>query len=69
MTRSQTNPTRRLLRLKDAAQYLALAPQSLRRLVQAGELPVITLAEGHAPWLLDVRDLDGWIERTKRSLE
>ncbi len=69
MTRPQTNPTRRLLRLKDGAQYLSLSPGSLRRLIQAGELQVIRLADTGAPWLVDVRDLDGWIERTKTRLE
>jgi hypothetical protein len=59
--------TRRLLRLKEAAIYVALSPGSLRRLVQAGELPVIVLAEGHSPWLLDVNDLNDWIDRSKRT--
>jgi hypothetical protein len=29
-----------------------------------------TLSEnGHAPWLIDVHDLDAWVDRTKRTLE
>lgn len=61
---------RRLLRLKPASEYLSISTAQLRRLVQSAALPVIRLEEnGHAPWLLDIRDLDAWIERTKRSLE
>jgi hypothetical protein len=69
MTR-RDNSARRLLRLRPASEYLSISPAKLRQIVQREGLPVIRLAEnGHAPWLLDVRDLDAWIERTKRSLE
>jgi excisionase family DNA binding protein len=60
---------RRLLRLKAASDYLSLGTGTLRTLCQRGEIPVIRLTEsGHAPWLIDVRDLDQWIERTKGTL-
>ena len=64
------NPTRRLLRLKAGAEYLSLSPAVLRRLIQTGELPCIVLGgdSGHAPWLVDMRDLDQWVERSKRTL-
>lgn len=63
------NSARRLLRLRPASEYLSVSPGLLRTLCQRGEIPVIVLTEnGHAPWLIDVRDLDAWIERTKRSL-
>jgi excisionase family DNA binding protein len=64
------NPTsRRLLRLKPASEYLSLSPGYLRRLIQRGEVPVVRLDDsGHSPWLVDVRDLDVWIERTKVNL-
>jgi hypothetical protein len=59
---------RRLLRLKPAAEYLSVSPATLRGFVRREGLPVIRLAEdGHAPWLLDLRDLDDWIERTKTN--
>jgi excisionase family DNA binding protein len=58
--------TRRLLRLKPAAEYLSLSTWTLRRLVQGGELPIIKYGE-NAPWLIDVRDLDGWIEQHKTA--
>ncbi len=69
MTR-RDNSARRLLRLRPASEYLSISPAKLREIVQREGLPVIRLAEGgHAPWLLDVRDLDAWVDRTKRSLE
>jgi excisionase family DNA binding protein len=58
---------RRLLRLKAAAEYLSLSPWKLRSLIQAGRLPVVQDSEG-SPFLLDVRDLDGYVERNKRAM-
>ncbi len=58
----------RLMRLKSASEYLSLSPWKLRRLIQDGRLPVVQDCEG-GPFLLDVRDLDGWVERTKRVAE
>ena len=58
-------PKRRLLRLRLAAEYLSLSPWKVRRLIQAGRLPVVQDCEG-GPFLLDVHDLDGFIERNKR---
>ena len=57
---------RRLLRLKVAAEYLSLSPWKVRRLIQEGRLPVVQDCDG-GPFLLDVRDLDGFVERNKRS--
>ena len=62
------NPAKRLLKVKQAAVYLSLSTKKLRRLVQAGSLPVIRGGANTAPWLLDVRDLDTWIERNKETL-
>ena len=67
MTKPQPRE-RRLLRLKDAAQYLSLSPWKLRYIVQSGQLPIVRYGE-NAPWLLDVRDLDGWVERNKQVIE
>ena len=70
MTPKRDNSARRLLRLKPASEYLSISPAKLRQIVQREGLPVIRLEEnGHAPWLLDIRDLDAWVERAKRSLE
>jgi excisionase family DNA binding protein len=59
--------SRRLLRLKSAAEYLSLSPGKLRALIQASEIPVVKYGE-NAPWLIDVRDLDYWIERNKTNI-
>jgi len=66
MTKLQPS-TRRLLRLKEAAQYVSLSPWKLRKLVQDGQLPVVKYGE-NTPWLLDMRDLDGWVERHKQTI-
>jgi excisionase family DNA binding protein len=58
-------PSRRLLRLKAAAEYLSLSPWKLRSLIQSGRLPVVQDSEG-SPFLMDVRDLDLYVERNKR---
>jgi excisionase family DNA binding protein len=59
-------PKRRLLRTRQAAEYLSLSTWKLRRLIAYGQLPVVQAEEG-APFLLDIRDLDGYIERNKRT--
>jgi hypothetical protein len=70
MRTGQNQPVaRRLLRLKDAALYLCLSPWKLRRIIQEGQLPIIKIAETESgPWLLDMRDLDQFIERHKVTL-
>jgi excisionase family DNA binding protein len=60
---SDTIP-KRLLRTKEAAQYLGMSPGKLRRLTQSGDLPIIQHDE-RAPWLYDLRDLDEHIEKSK----
>ena len=60
-----TQRSKRLLRTREAADYLSLSPWKVRRLIQDGRLPVVQDGEG-APFLLDVRDLDGYIERNKK---
>ncbi len=59
-------PRRRLMRIKEASSYLSLSPWKLRQLIQAGKLPVVQDTDG-SPFLLDVRDLDGYVERNKRT--
>jgi len=60
-----TAKSKRLLRTREAAEYLSLSPWKIRRLIQDGRLPVVQDGEG-SPFLLDVRDLDGYIERNKK---
>jgi excisionase family DNA binding protein len=55
-------PIRRLLRTKEAAQYLSMSPWSLRHMVERRELPYISSGDNTSAWRFDVRDLDRWIE-------
>lgn len=57
-------PQHRLLRTRQAAEYLCMSEWKLRRLIQDGFLPYLHGGEG-APFLLDIRDLDEYIERNK----
>ena len=57
---------KRLLRVREAAHYLGVSPWKLRRLVQDGLLPIVQDRDGGA-WRVDMRDLDAFIERHKRS--
>jgi excisionase family DNA binding protein len=68
MTKGPAIPTNRLLRLREAAEYLSLSPWKMRNLIQSAELPIIQTG-ANAPWLLDRLDLDQWIERKKRTLD
>ena len=56
--------SRRLLSLKEAAQTLGMSVASTRRLIWAGELPVIRLTRRIQ---VDVRDLDKLIDRRKEG--
>jgi excisionase family DNA binding protein len=57
----------RLLRLKPAAEYLGRSPKSLRVMIQRGDLPVIK-TDSRGPWLIDVHDLNEWIEHRKQRM-
>jgi excisionase family DNA binding protein len=57
---------RRLLRTREAAHYLSISPWKLRKLVQDSLLPIVQDSEG-AAWRVDVRDLDAFVERNKRT--
>ena len=48
--------------------HLSLSPWALRRIIQAGEIPIVKVGEG-APWLLDVRDLDSWVDHHKHTVD
>jgi len=61
---------KRALRIRDAANYLSVSPRRVRSLVQKGALQLIKLDEEsqHSPWLIDIRDLDNLVERSKVTL-
>ncbi|MGD1082116.1 MAG: helix-turn-helix domain-containing protein [Candidatus Sulfotelmatobacter sp.] len=67
MTRLQTN-ARRLVRLKQASEYLSISCWTLRQIIQAGEIPIVKVRDG-APWLLDLSDLDSWVDQHKHTIE
>ena len=59
----------RSLRLKEASKYLSIGTKQLRRLIRAGEIPVIGNTEGSGGvWLIDREDADRWVERSKTTL-
>jgi excisionase family DNA binding protein len=55
----------RLLRTAEAARYLGVGRKAIRALIQAGKLPYVQLQGHNSPFLLDVRDLDKFIESRK----
>jgi excisionase family DNA binding protein len=59
---------RRLLRTKQAASYLSISEWKLRRLIQDAIFPVVQ-SHGGGPFLLDVRDLDAYIENNKHHID
>lgn len=67
MTKLQTTG-RRLMRLKEAGEYVCLSPWKLRHIIQSGQIPIVKYGE-NTPWLVDVRDLDEWVQRNKHFVE
>jgi excisionase family DNA binding protein len=72
------NPTRstlkpdvehaRLVRVRFAARYLGISRKLVHNLILEGELPYVKLRPGeNSPFLLDMRDLDRFIESAKSS--
>ncbi len=57
---------KRLLSIKEAAQYLSLSVYTVRELIWSGVLPYIK-REGGRKYLLDIRDLDDFIDSQKAS--
>ena len=61
-----THP-RRLLRTKQAAEYLSMSEWKLRRLIQDEIIPFLQDQEG-GPFLLDLRDFDAYIDGNKHHV-
>jgi len=57
---------RRLMRTSAAARYLGIGAKALRALIVRGELPYVQLQPGNSPFLVDIRDLEMFIEIRKR---
>jgi excisionase family DNA binding protein len=62
--RNPKGPAKRLYSISEAAFYLGRSVDSLRELIWAGKVPYIK--DGKRIYL-DVRDIDAYIERTKRQ--
>lgn len=58
-----TAPKKRLLTLKEAAEYLGRSLYSMRTLVWDGKVPVVQ--DGRKMWV-DIMDLDNYIDHNKR---
>ena len=57
----------RLLPLKNAAQWLGLTVWGMRERIWAGDIPVVRFPGGRKMFI-DVRDLEGLIERNKVTI-
>lgn len=67
IVRAEIAPSSRLLRCAQAATYLGVGTKRIRQLILRGELPYIQFEHGNSPFLIDVRDLDKFIEGQKRK--
>lgn len=56
----------RLLRLKQAAEYLSISPWLIREFVHKGKLSHVEFSDGGA-WWFDKADLDRFIEQNKEA--
>lgn len=59
-----TKPEKRLYSIKEAGVYLGRSEWTVAEMVRCGRLPYIP--DGKRKFL-DVRDLDNWIERMKKT--
>ena len=55
-------PDKRLYSIDDAGVYLGVSPWTVRAYVSGGKLPAVRAGRRI---LLDIHDLDEWIERSK----
>jgi len=71
MNKRQLKGEARLLSANEAAKYLGISYWTLRELVWSGALPMVRLPNKSGGWcrriLIDKRDLDQLIERSKES--
>jgi excisionase family DNA binding protein len=56
----------RLLDVDDAGRYLSMSDKSVRELIIEGQLAFVQKIPGRSPYLIDIRDLDKWVEKNKR---
>ena len=61
-SQEKTTIARRLLSIEEASKYLALSTWTVRRMIWMGDLAHVRCGRRI---LVDLRDLDTWIEREK----
>lgn len=59
----QPQPARRMLKTREAAEYLGIGLDMLRELIEAGKIPYVKFRESARRF--DVRDLDAYIDANK----
>ena len=57
---------RRLLSIEEGAVYLSLSKREIYNMIATGELPAVTHGRRK---MLDIRDLDVWIEWSKKRVD
>jgi len=57
---------RRLLKTRDAAEYLSCSAWKLRELVRDEKIPHVLLGDEEGVWRFDVRDLDKFIDSRRQ---
>ncbi len=62
--REKPRPLKRLYSIKESAIYLGRTPWAIREMVWAGKIPCVR--DGRRV-LLDVNDMDKWIEKSKTT--
>jgi len=55
----------RTVKVKAAAVYTSLSQKTIRAEIKAGRLPFIQRKRGTSPYLLDLKDLDEYMEARK----
>jgi excisionase family DNA binding protein len=59
-------PNRRLLKTRDAAEYLSCSTWKLRELVRDEKIPHVLLGDHESVWRFDVVDLDKFIDSRRQ---
>lgn len=55
--------TPRAITIKEAATYLSTTVPAIRQLIYSRQLPFVRVGKRY---VIDVKDLDAWLERSKR---
>jgi hypothetical protein len=63
-----TKQLRRILRLKQAAEYCGITAWTLRRVVRAGGIQYIQHGQA-GPFFFDLRDLDAYLDGAKKTAQ